>query len=114
MSWRSNSFARFPIRSSSSTTCWSRRCSRLILNQPVLMVARPDDWAVLGERLAGAGVTRFTVLAVRAHNGETVRPSLRGELAEVAPLDRPLRALAPGSAGTLELAKISLRRPVRA
>ena len=44
------------------------------LNRTVLMVARPDDWAVLGERLAGAGVTRFTVLAVRAHNGETVAP----------------------------------------
>jgi hypothetical protein len=44
------------------------------LNRTVLMVARPRDWAALGERLADAGVTRFTVLAVRAHDTETVAP----------------------------------------
>lgn len=44
------------------------------LNRTVLMVARPDDWAVLGERLADAGVTRFTVLATRAHDRDVVAP----------------------------------------
>ncbi len=44
------------------------------LNRTVLMVARPGDWAALGEHLADAGVTRFTVLAVRAHDSETVAP----------------------------------------
>jgi hypothetical protein len=44
------------------------------LNRTVLMVARPGDWPTLGQRLAEAGVTRFTVLGTRAHDRDVVAP----------------------------------------
>ena len=77
------------------------------------MVARPDDWAVLGERLAGAGVTRFTVLAVALTTASRSAFRYAESWREVAPLDRPLVRPSAGSVGTLELASVPLRRPVR-